>query len=113
MTDLSFSESINFTAENYRLLANGSKKTTIRLGYKAYLVGKISITADYAQIGVSADVTEVRHIRFGDLGLMDAVNDGFNSIEALRRELQKCYQTLIADYDIVTVVRLDRVDFDD
>lgn len=106
---LKLTEYFNFSSENYRRLINSSKTVAIRLGYDKCQIGRISIAADYAQTGVSADVTEVRHVRFGDLGLTDAVNNGSNSIEALRGSLQQQHRTLIADTDVVTVIRLNSV----
>ena len=58
-------------------------------------------------VRMEALVSEVRIVRFGDLGLLDAANDGFNSIEELRDELQRCYQTIISNYDVVTVIRFN------
>lgn len=97
-------QKLNFSNSNYHKLSQG-KRTTIRLGSTSLTLGDVALTCDEIMHSTTAEITEVRIIRLSDLGLMDAVNDGFNSIEELRHELEKCYQKCVSMTEIVTQVR--------
>ena len=99
---MKYNQVINFTQSNFKMIGFG-KRTTIRLGVKSINIGPASLVCDGVG-SIEVLVSEVRIVRFGDLGLLDAENDGFNSIEELRDELKRCYQTIISDYDVVTVI---------
>ncbi len=97
-------QNINFTLSNFTRFDLG-KWTTIRLGQKDYNLGPVVLTCDEEQLERQAEIIEIRIVRFGDLGLSDAVADGFNTVEMLRHELQQVYRKFIPDHDVVTVVR--------
>lgn len=97
-------QSINFNEKNFSSLLNG-KKTSIRLGHKQFELGDVKLLCDEGSGELDSEIIEIRTVRFGDLGLSEAVMDGFNTIEALRHELENCYKRYISDYDPVTIVR--------
>lgn len=87
---------------NFNKLANG-KRTTIRLGEKSYLLGHAAIESNSGDVQKIV-ITEVRRIRFGDLGLQEATTDGFNTVDELREELERCYHRCISIAAPVTIV---------
>ena len=95
---------LNFSASNYNKLSLG-KRTTIRLGSTSLMLGDVALNCDELMTATMADITEVRTLRFSDLGLTDAVNDGFNSVEELRAELEHCYQKCVSVSEVVTQIR--------
>jgi hypothetical protein len=97
-------QKLNFSKSNYQKLSQG-KRTTIRLGSSSLTLGDVALTCDELMDGTTAEITEVRTIRLSDLGLMDAVNDGFNSVEELRVELESCYQKCVSMAEVITQVR--------
>ena len=99
-------QKINFTPSNFELIRKG-KRTTIRLGTKSLQLGLVALVCDEIMDAILADISEIRVIRFGDIGLLDAAMDGFNSVSELRSELQNCYQTIIGNYDVVTIIRFN------
>lgn len=94
----------NFNKNNFANLSKG-KKTTIRLGYKDYRLGHAKLICEDSGTEYDSEVIEIRVVRFGDLGLQEANSDGFNTIEILRNELERCYKKYISDLDVVTLVR--------
>ncbi len=97
---------IDFTPANYEKIATG-KRTTIRLGRKEYRLGGVDFTVEKANCEESPIITDIRYTRFNKLTMQDAVNDGFASVECLRKELQECYGRRISDFDEVTIVRFE------
>lgn len=97
-------QEIDFTLQNFTSF-DVTKKTTIRLGHKAYRLGAAKLTCSKEQLELDTEVIEVRHLRFGDLGLPEAATDGFNTIKALREELEHCYLKSIPDCEPVTIVK--------
>ncbi|WP_067986201.1 ASCH domain-containing protein [Neptuniibacter pectenicola] len=97
---------IDFTPSNYALIAKG-KRTTIRLGDKNYVLGGVDFTVGKANSEYCPVITEIRKLRFSRLTLQDALDDGYNSLNALREELQSCYGKFISDREIVTIVRFE------
>ncbi len=100
------STNIDFSKYNFKKLKLG-KQTTIRLGEKKFSLGKAVFTVDGVASDLEPCISEIRILRFGDLGLSDAVADGFNSVEELRSELELCYAICISDFDPITVVRFN------
>ena len=100
---------IAVSESNFKSLKQG-KKTTVRLDGEEFNLGSTLLVNVSSKDVIKAEITEVRKVRFGDLGLSDAVADGFNSVSELRKELEKCYQKLISDYDVVNVVRFNLMD---
>lgn len=97
---------IDFTPANYSLIAKG-KRTTIRLGDKNYELGGVVFTVGTSTSEYTPIITEIRKLRFSRLTLQDALDDGYNSLNALREELQSCYGKFISDREIVTIVRFE------
>jgi hypothetical protein len=97
-------QKLNFSKSNYQKLSHG-KRTTIRLGSTSLTLGDVALNCDELMHSTTAEITEVRIIRLSDLGLIDAVNDGFNSIDELRIELENCYQKCVSMAEIITQVR--------
>ena len=97
-------QQINFSKINYDKLSQG-KCTTVVLGSASLTLGKAFLKTDEAIHGIAAEITEVRIVRLKDLGLTDAVSNGFNSIEELRRDLETCYQKCVSMTEVVTQVR--------
>lgn len=95
---------IKFSPDNFSSLSKG-KTTTIRLGDKVFCLGDVKLLCIEEQKELDSEIIEIRLVRFGDLGLSDAVSDGFNTIEELRRELENCYKKLVSDFEPVTIVR--------
>ncbi|MEF1204294.1 ASCH domain-containing protein [Photobacterium damselae] len=95
---------INFSPKNFSCLSRG-KTTTIRLGDKVFCLGPVKLLCSEESKELDSDIIEIKMVRFGDLGLSDAVSDGFNTIESLRRELENCYEKLVSDFEPVTIVR--------
>ena len=100
---------IDFSESNFNMLKQG-KKTTVRLDEEEFSLGEALLVKVASKDVIRAEITEVRKVRFGDLGLSDAVADGFNSVSELRKELEKCYQKPINDYDVVNVVRFNLIE---
>lgn len=97
---------IDFTKSNYALIAKG-KRTTIRLGDKGYQLNECQFTVEGDQSSYAPVITEVRKTKFNRLTPQDAVADGFESLAALRDELQSLYGVLISDFDIITIARFE------
>lgn len=98
---------IDFTFSNYVGFGSGVKKTTVRLGYKNYTLGSVKLTCSSEQLSHESEIIEIRKIRFGDIGLREANEDGFNTVAGLRHDLQTCYKRYISDHEPVTIVRFD------
>ena len=96
--------------DNYRKLAYG-KRTSIRLGKKDISLGPVRIVNDAAtELHTDAMVRKVTICTFNSLTQRDAYLDGFKDISELRTELERCYQCLILNTDVVTVIDFDVVD---
>lgn len=112
---------IRFSERNYELLKSG-KRTTIRLGFRTYKLGRTAFTADSSlqdEIfdmaenkthyvffdSLYGDIVDVRLVFFSSLTKRDAIADGFDSLEALKAELEHIYHCSIDDETIVTVVK--------
>ncbi|MCA2497821.1 hypothetical protein R7P75_04715 [Vibrio sp. 2175-1] len=98
-------QTIDFTLPNFTRFELG-KKTTVRLGQNAYQLGPVKLTCSEEQLEYDSEIIEIRTIRFGDIGLAEATADGFNTVEVLRHELERCYEKFISDFEPVTIVRL-------
>lgn len=102
----STSPTIDFTADNYARIAKG-KRTTIRLGDKAYHLGPCDFSVEGIEGDYAPVITEVRKTRFVRLTHQDALEDGFIGLPALRDELGKLYDRFISDFEVVSVVRFE------
>jgi hypothetical protein len=100
---------ISFSESNYLKLRAGKTTTIRRADEKTYQLGPVTLSCPDLGQSIESEVTEIRIVRFGDLGLADAVSDGFNSVEDLRVELQNCYRKLISDFEVVLIIRFKRV----
>lgn len=79
----------------------GHKRTTIRKGERKYKKGKCFICFDNNTLIV--EIKDIRYIRFKELSINDALNDGFNTVDELKRELQLYYGQLLDD-QILSIV---------
>lgn len=82
-------------------LLSGRKRATIRLG--RLRPGREAIIHSGGRIVAVAEVVEVRHERFSELGEEEARLDGWSSVEELKRAL-KAHYPYISDDDYVTVI---------
>lgn len=97
-------QTIDFTLQNFTGFDCG-KKTSVRLGQKSYQLGPVKLICSEEQLEYDSEIIEIRVVRFGDIGLLEANADGFNTVETLRHELENCYQKYISDYEPVTILR--------
>jgi len=98
---------INFNTSNYLKVARGYKRTTIRMGDKPHTIGLCVLMCDGQPTPDIAEITEVRKVRFGSLGLSDAIEHGYKSVRELQDELEICYLRSIQATDVITIVRLE------
>ena len=98
---------INFNSRNFVKVVAGAKRTTIRLGDKTYSVGICAFMCDGVPVDNVGEITEIRKVRFGALGLSDAVEHGYNNLDELKAELESCYQRSIHASDVITIVRFE------
>ena len=105
---LTVNQSLDFEPSHLDKFMSGGKFTTIRLGYKDIRLGSVALTSNGLCFG-SAFISEIRVTQFGQLGLIDAVHDGFNTIDELKEALQNCYQKFIHESEPVTIIRLTKV----
>lgn len=97
---------LNFSMEN-GLAFNAHKITTIRLGHKKIKPGPITVLIDgQPNDDLKLDVQFTFKKRFKDLTQADAVLDGFDSVAALKAELETCYGREIKPADKITQVFL-------
>ncbi len=98
-------QSLNFSKSNYEGIKRG-KRTTIRLGaWPSMTLGPAAAECRSEMTACEVEITEIRQVRLRDLGLAEAVADGFNSKEELREELERCYEKCISGFEPVTVFR--------
>lgn len=98
---------INFNTRNYVKVAGGSKRTTIRVGDKPHTIGLCVLMCDGQPTPDIAEITEVRKVRLGAIGLSDAIEHGYNSVRELQDELEMRYLRSIQATDVITIVRFE------
>jgi len=84
-------QTLTFNNSNFSRL-RGGKNTSIRLGMKSLELAPVNLINNDTQESIEANIIDIRHVRFCRLGLSDAISDGFNCEEDLRKELEQCYE---------------------
>ena len=98
---------LNFNSRNFVKVAGGSKRTTIRLGDKSHGLGICVLMCDGQPTPEAAEIVEVRKVRFGSLGLSDAIEHGYNNMAELKAEIESCYQCSVRADDVITIIRFE------
>lgn len=99
--------SFKLNNENFSRIFTHEKITTIRLGHKHQEIGLTCINNKDTGENIKADVWYVNHCLFSDLELNDARSDGFTTMEDLKAELRRCYQSPINDNTLVTQIHFN------
>lgn len=95
---------LRFKKRYLRLILEGRKRSTIRLGRLEVRHRVVTIVGDRGPVAL-ARVEEVVHKKVHDLTDEDARADGFSGLPELFRELRKIYGDFDLDDDI-TIIRL-------
>ncbi len=89
-----------------KLILNGRKKATIRLGYVIPKSNEIIIHAGGRPIA-RAVIRNVVYKKVRELTREDAVKDGYNSLEELLRDLEEVYETKLSGDEIVSIIEFE------
>jgi len=91
------------------LVVRRSKKTTIRLGYRAVTKNERLLLGDELGREVSVRVTKVIVKLMTELNLTDAMADGFQNLSELLSNLHQLYPESSED-DLFTIIEFEVID---
>ncbi len=99
---------INLCSRDFaKVFSNTRKRTYIKLTCQHDGLSRAVLCCEDKPTQTLAEVTEIRVVRFGALGLSDAIEHGYNSTRELKAELSSNNQRAIKDNDVITIVRFE------
>ena len=82
-------------------ITSGRKISTIRRGHRLYPLGLCILKAKNTEILVT--ITRVRYCICKDLTVKDAINDGFETLEALQIAIKQFYSNITPEDDVTII----------